>query len=268
MASQIRARKDQPEAGDKAGSGASPPIPSKSSPTGSLLYAVGLSLARTVIAREAVQAVHRSSIFLILFICIHLLGNLFIFVGRDAFNSYGYFLHTNPLLPIVETYLAISFLVHFVTGLVLSWRKRALIARQPMVYGKLLVSALFVTAFLCVHLKNFKFGPDHLHKLQKDVWMPLKGTVTSGTEMRDIYQIALDLFQDPVATYGYVAAVVVIGAHLWWGWSKAVMKMSSIPAQHRSAAVLTGRGLVVALVCGFSSCPLYTHHVVLAGGGV
>merc|ERR1711936_696659 len=69
----------------------------------------------------------RSAILLILFIVIHAVGNLHVFLGPDDFNGYGYFYvrlyWTGFGLPanIVEEYILLSVLLHVFVGLKRTW---------------------------------------------------------------------------------------------------------------------------------------------------
>src|ERR1700730_3681245 len=53
-----------------------------------------------------------TGVALLLYLLIHIAGNLIVFLGPAAFNKYAYTLEGNPLLPIVELLLLIVFLVH------------------------------------------------------------------------------------------------------------------------------------------------------------
>jgi len=65
----------------------------------------------------------RSAILLILFIVIHAIGNLHVFMGPDDFNGYGYFYvrlyWTGFGLPanVVEEYILLSVLLHVIVAL-------------------------------------------------------------------------------------------------------------------------------------------------------
>merc|ERR1712038_1113002 len=69
----------------------------------------------------------RSAILLILFIVIHAVGNLHVFMGPDDFNGYGYFYvrlyWTGFGLPanIVEEYILLAVLLHVFVGLKRTW---------------------------------------------------------------------------------------------------------------------------------------------------
>merc|ERR1712177_73634 len=69
----------------------------------------------------------RSAMFLFVFIIIHAVGNLHVFLGPDDFNSYGYFYvrlyPTGFGLPanIVEEYVLLAALLHIFVALKRTW---------------------------------------------------------------------------------------------------------------------------------------------------
>ena len=65
-----------------------------------------------------------SGLFLMVFLLIHLLGNLQIISddGGESFNRYAYFMTHNPLIKAVSYLLYASILLHAVQGLLL-WRE-------------------------------------------------------------------------------------------------------------------------------------------------
>src|SRR5947199_4833631 len=54
-----------------------------------------------------------SGLFLVLYLIIHIAGNLLVFFGPQVFNTYAYNMEVrNPLLPAIELLLLLVFLVH------------------------------------------------------------------------------------------------------------------------------------------------------------
>merc|ERR1712217_652497 len=107
----------------------------------------------------------RSAILLILFIVIHAVGNLHVFLGPDDFNGYGYFYvrlyWTGFGLPanIVEEYILLSVLLHVFVGLKRTWdMKLALVKSQGFSALNLAISGLMLLAFMTIHLFQFRFG--------------------------------------------------------------------------------------------------------------
>src|SRR5258706_16283535 len=53
-----------------------------------------------------------TGLLLVIYLIIHIVGNLMVFGGPDFFNRYAEFLESNPLLPIIEVLLLLLFLLH------------------------------------------------------------------------------------------------------------------------------------------------------------
>merc|ERR1712196_87452 len=81
-------------------------------------------------AKNSRIALTRSAMFMFLFIVVHAVGNLHVFLGPDDFNGYGYFYvrlyWTGFGLPanIVEEYVLLSALLHVFVGLKRTWDAR------------------------------------------------------------------------------------------------------------------------------------------------
>merc|ERR1712241_153359 len=107
----------------------------------------------------------RSAILLILFIVIHAVGNLHVFLGPDDFNGYGYFYvrlyWTGFGLPanIVEEYIALSVLLHVAVGVKRTWdQKLAMVKTSGLSVLNLAMTGLMLMTFMTIHLFQFRFG--------------------------------------------------------------------------------------------------------------
>merc|ERR1711959_302763 len=110
----------------------------------------------------------RSAILLVLFMVIHAVGNLHVFMGPDDFNGYGYFYvrlyWTGFGLPanIVEEYILLSAVLHIFVGLKRSWDKKGMIKTAGMFPTmNLAVSGVMLGTFMTIHLFQFRFGDPH-----------------------------------------------------------------------------------------------------------
>merc|ERR1719506_1793002 len=107
----------------------------------------------------------RSAILLILFMVIHGVGNLHVFMGPDDFNGYGYFYvrlyWTGFGLPanVVEEYILLSAMLHMFVGVRRSWDKRSL-AKSAGLFPtmNLALSGVMLGTFMTIHLFQFRFG--------------------------------------------------------------------------------------------------------------
>merc|ERR1719386_592936 len=132
-----------------------------------ILYEVGATIftAKNIKITGDRKGLTRSAILLILFIVIHAVGNLHVFMGPDDFNGYGYFyvrlyftgfgLEAN----IVEEYILLSILLHVFVGLKRSVDKKKMIKTAGMWETmKLAITGVLLLAFMTIHLFQFRFG--------------------------------------------------------------------------------------------------------------
>ncbi len=161
-----------------------------------------------------------TGLVLILFILAHMVGNLLIFGGQDALNSYAHSLEEHPgLLWLARALLLIVFNVHIAVGTHLTVQSRA---ARPIRYvcwkplqsswaaRHMLLTGLLVLAFVVYHLSHFTFG----------VTDPRNFKYALPTDPRghpDVAGMVVGGFsQTPVAVC-YVAAQVVLGLYLAHG---------------------------------------------------
>merc|ERR1740138_529585 len=105
----------------------------------------------------------RSAMFLFIFIIIHAVGNLHVFLGPDDFNGYGYFyvrLYWTGFgfqANIVEEYVLLCALLHVSVALKRTWD---ISINYTMASGKLnlAISGLTLLTFMTIHLFQYRFG--------------------------------------------------------------------------------------------------------------
>jgi len=162
----------------------------------------------------------RSAILLILFMVIHAVGNLHVFLGPDDFNGYGYFYvrlyWTGFGLPanIVEEYILLSALLHVFVGLKRTWDIKL---KNGILGGKLselnlAISGVMLLTFMTIHLFQFRFGDTQSYFIRPppylvNIWgiMTLSLFWCSKEQcpyaptigVRDIYKLEFDIFRRP-----------------------------------------------------------------------
>merc|ERR1712107_920659 len=115
-------------------------------------------------AKNSRIALTRSAMFMFLFIVIHAVGNLHVFLGPDDFNGYGYFyvrLYPSGFgLPanIVEEYVLLAALLHVSVALRRTWD---ISINYTIASGKmnLAISGILLLTFMCIHLVQFVSVP-------------------------------------------------------------------------------------------------------------
>lgn len=153
------------------------------------------------------------------FVLTHLLGNLTLLIGPDAFNKYGHTLTSNPLIYVAEAGLLAIFVAHIVFAIkLIIENKRArpvpyAFARKHSGRGATFASStmpitgIIALVFLVVHINGLKFGTHY-------------DTEVGGIVMRDMYKTTIEYFQDPLHVLFYLFAVISLGIHVSHGfWS-------------------------------------------------
>jgi len=161
-----------------------------------------------------------SGIIMVLFLIAHMIGNLHVFQGAKAFNSYSEWLRTvgEPALPyrtvltIIEIVLTVSVIAHAWSAIAL-WRQAKRARPQSYVTKKSVAQTyasrtmrwggVIVGLFIVYHLLDLTFGVAN----------------PAGTDSTP-YGRLIAGFSNPIPTIVYVIALVLLGMHLRHGiWS-------------------------------------------------
>jgi len=200
---------------------------------------------------------------LVLFVVVHMAGNLTYFGSPDAYNEYAYKLHSLDIfLYILEIGLAVLFAVHAYIGINIYLRKRRARggrytqykssgkpSRQTLASRTMIFSGLVLLAFLVLHIIHFKYGPGI-----EDGYV---ATISDGQQVRDLRRLMTEEFKSPLYAFGYPLVILLLGFHLRHGFWSALQSLSlSTP---RLADTLTWIGTILGIIVGlgFISVPLY-----------
>ncbi|CAE7228248.1 CYB2, partial [Symbiodinium pilosum] len=221
----------------------------------------------------------RSAMFLFIFIIIHAVGNLHVFLGPDDFNGYGYFyvrLYWTGFgfqANIVEEYILLAALLHVFVALRRTWDVSM---SYSIASGKmnLAMSGITLLTFMMIHLYQFRFGdtqpwklcpPPYLLNLKTLLhlrlnlfWVDDPGC--QAVYVRDIYRMEFEIFQSLGWVLFYLAAVIVFSVHMCLGWQKVVPAPAlEIPKKYHSRAIHMGYVFTFFIALIYASFPLYTH---------
>ncbi|RDB37228.1 succinate dehydrogenase cytochrome b subunit [Spirobacillus cienkowskii] len=190
-----------------------------------------------------------------LFVMAHMIGNMLIFVGAEAYNKYSHALISNPAIYLIEAFLIFVLVYHIFTGFTLAVRnsiakpkfysvspvkeKSASITSRSMIY-----TGSITLAFIIWHLITFKWGP--------------KYSVTyDGTEMRDIFKLIVEKFHDPIYVAGYCFVMILIGMHLFHGVQSIFQTLGISHPRYNKFFKYFGYTYAIIVAAGFFSQPLY-----------
>lgn len=197
-----------------------------------------------------------SGIFLLIYLVIHLFGNSFLYVGRDAFNLYVHTLTESSLhyvILVIEVVLFLGFLIHIVDGVKLTlenWKARpgryAVKPEDPqanVASRTMWLSASIVFIFLVIHLKNF--------------WYVYKfGGMTEGVTM---YDMVVEVFRDPVYSAIYLFAMFLLGFHLWHGFQSSFQSLGLHHRKYTPLIMTLGKIYTIIIAGGFATFPVYFY---------
>eukprot|EP00747_Dinoflagellata_sp_TGD_P160531 gnl/TRDRNA2_/TRDRNA2_177992_c0_seq13.p2 gnl/TRDRNA2_/TRDRNA2_177992_c0~~gnl/TRDRNA2_/TRDRNA2_177992_c0_seq13.p2 ORF type:complete len:415 (+),score=105.09 gnl/TRDRNA2_/TRDRNA2_177992_c0_seq13:83-1327(+) len=218
----------------------------------------------------------RSAILLILFIVIHAVGNLHVFMGPDDFNGYGYFYvrlyWTGFGLPanIVEEYILLSALLHVFVGLKRTWDMKLAMGVASGALN-LAITGVMLLTFMTIHLFQFRFGDTArfgAYMVRPPPWyinfwgilqLRLFWTDDKTVEpvgVRDIYALEFDIFSNPMWSAFYIASVLLFLTHVCLGWKKVIPALG-IPKLHQPRVEVIGYIIYVTLAAIYVSFPVY-----------
>jgi succinate dehydrogenase / fumarate reductase cytochrome b subunit len=168
-----------------------------------------------------------SGLVLFLFVIGHLLGNLQVFLGREAINRYGDFLQSNvELLWPVRVFLLACVLVHVWTAIRLTAENRAArpagyVHWEPTVAGyasrTMMMSGLIVAAFIVYHLLHFTAMVQAVNLTGKD--FNSRPQFFDARGRHDIYEMMVIGFSQPLVSLFYIVGVGLLCLHLSHGAS-------------------------------------------------
>lgn len=212
-----------------------------------------------------------TGILLVVYIVVHLLGNLTLLIGPGPFNEYAHFLESlafGVFVVVFEVGLILVFLAHMVYGVAVAFVDKG--KARPVKYKELrgaggdgrhkglasrsmILTGIVLIVFVVWHVWQFKFGE--------------RGIIRSetGRELGDLYAVVVEAFKTPWIVAVYVAVMALLGLHLRHGvWS---MFQSLGWTGPKSLAFLTRFALVFSIVwaAAFVFLPLYVYFLVEPG---
>lgn len=216
---------------------------------------------RSSVARKFMTGL--TGVLLLLYLVLHLAGNLTLFAGPDTFNLYAGKLESlGLLLYIVEIGLALVFIIHAAVGIqvYLGNRRarpsgyamtasRGAPSRQTMASRSMIITGIVLAIFIPVHVWMFKFRAT-------------PGIMVGNHEVRDLYALVIGAFKQPAIAWGYALVMGFLGFHLRHGFWSAFQSLGVL--NPRLLPLFYALGVVVALILagGFIILPLWLLYGV------
>ncbi len=166
---------------------------------------------RSLVGQKIIMAV--TGIILYLFLLAHMLGNLQIFSGPERLNAYAGFLkNLGEVLWAERAVLLLALILHLIAAVrvtIANWQARPVSylmrkdSETNYAARTMIISGPLIFLYAIYHLMMFTFL-----------------TTGPGYSETDVYRNVVLAFQVPAISAVYIAAMVVLGYHLWHaGWS-------------------------------------------------
>lgn len=229
-----------------------------------------------------------TGLFLIIFLVVHLVGNLQLFKddGGYAFNTYSLFMTTNPLIKTVSYILYISILAHAFVSLLLYFKNRR---ARPVQYKSnrpeantswesrnmgILGTIIFV--FLVIHMKTFwysyKFGEPPYAKYEIAETGSIEKTAIPYEDVtealkheegvyKDLYAIVVEAFSQWWYVAFYVVALIALAYHLFHGFQSSFQTAGLKNKGYSEIIKKTGIAFSIIICTLFALMPLYFFFI-------
>ncbi len=194
---------------------------------------------------------------LFLYLVVHLAGNSLLLLGPARFNGYAHMLISNPLIVPVEIGLAAIFVLHVWKTIAMWWANRQARpvayyrrawagdpSRKSLASATMIYTGLVTVLFVVLHVWNFKYGQA----------AELEG-------QRDLYGLVMRFFQSPLNVAFYEVCLVLLGFHVWHGFSSAFDSLGGHHPVYTPRVVAAGKVLAVVIGGGFFLIPLWAHFI-------
>jgi len=212
-----------------------------------------LKITDSSIGKKFVMALTGS--MLIMFLCVHLIGNLTLYFGEEAFNGYVSSLDiVKPIIRIIEIILALIFIFHIFYGIKLWYENKK---AKPVKYkinasssnsscsSRWMIwtgSGVFI--FLVMHLSTFWFAFNFSGK-----------TEIGG--LHQYYIIVTEWFKDPVYAISYIIAMIILGFHLHHAFQSFFQTFGWTHKRYTPLIKKFGTLFAIVVPSAFASIPIY-----------
>jgi len=212
------------------------------------------------IGKKLVMAL--SGLFLVMFLLVHLIGNLQLFYNDDgvSFNVYAHFMTTNPLVFFLSFGLYATILLHAIQGVLIAWKnKQAKGSNYAVTTYKngtwmsknMALLGILIFAFLCIHMGDF--------------WWKMKFTdsIISVSyegydyQVKDLYTRVMTAFKVWWIVAIYIIGLIALSLHLIHGFSSAFTTLGLEHKKYTPLIKLIGWSYSVLIPLGFAAIPLY-----------
>ncbi len=181
------------------------------------------------------------------FLAAHLAGNLTLYAGGAAFNTYAEKLHSlGPILTVFEMGLLVFALIHVITGITLfvqNLKARSVPYKKDQAAGGRTLSSItmpytgfIILGFVVFHLLNFSFV---------------------DKTNRTIFEIVRSAFANPIYMIIYVLVMIIVALHVRHGFWSALQTLGANHSKYMPTLMVLSVIIGLMVGFGFGLLPIY-----------
>jgi succinate dehydrogenase / fumarate reductase, cytochrome b subunit len=199
-----------------------------------------------------------SGFLLMMYLAVHLLGNISFFYGPDSINSYAETLQSlGPFIWLLRIFMLAFLSLHIFSGISLTLENKAAKPdsyavtkrlRSTLSARNMIWTGLVIAVFLLLHLLHFTFPvirPDNFAGRNFDVM-----------SRPDVFRMVSLGFRDPLISVFYIAGIAGLGLHLAHGIQSLFQSLGLKNERTEQAIMRAGMLIAVLLFLGFISLPV------------
>jgi succinate dehydrogenase / fumarate reductase cytochrome b subunit len=200
-----------------------------------------------------------TGLFLILFLVVHLIGNLQLLKSDEgqAFNVYAKFMTSNPLIMVISYVNYTFILVHVIWAILLTRRNKTARGSEgyavtknssPWTSRNMGILGTLIFIFLIIHLRGF-WAEMH--------WGGIPVKVYDGVEVKDLYAVVDLAYSSWWYVVIYVVSMAVLAFHLWHGFSSAFQTLGLNHAKYNPLIKFVGQTFAIIVPALFALIPIW-----------
>ena len=199
-----------------------------------------------------------TGIFLILFLTVHLIGNLQLLIddGGEQFNLYAKMMTSNPLIKMISYGNYFFILLHAVMGIVLWLQNKSAKGSRYAVKANNTTFAsqnmawfgIVILVFIIIHMGQFWFKM-HFGDLPLETYGTVEG-------VKNLYTPVAAAFSNIGFVIFYVICMVIIGLHLSHGFQSAFQSLGLNHKKYTPIIKGLGLGYSILIPLGFAIIPI------------
>jgi succinate dehydrogenase / fumarate reductase cytochrome b subunit len=203
---------------------------------------------------------------LILFLPVHLLGNLLLLNddGGESFNHYAHFMGTNPLVQLSAKGLYFFILLHAVQGILIYLKNRKVSGKKYAVASKANVTwasknmmwlGILLLVFLGIHMGDFWFATKFQEWPTAELGLE---NISYGEDepIKNLYNKVQLSFDLPIILAVYIISMIGLAFHLLHGFSSAFQTIGLNHKKYTPFIEIVGKIYAIAVPVLFALIPI------------